>query len=122
MPWVELIQLKDLRMAFFPRQSGTTEQSFQIGAGHGKSPFVLNSSLLTAIRTWFLPNSDGTSGDVLTTDGAGHLSWATPGSASVSGVIIGDQDLGLITDIITANVDFGNAGNIPYSIMNLGAA
>jgi len=106
---------------FFPRQAGTTEQQFQIGAGHGKFPFTFDSSLLTTIRTWFLPNSNGVAGDVLTTDGTGHLSWATPGAASVSGVIIGDTDCGLLSEVITANVNFGNAGNIPYSTINLGA-
>ena len=105
---------------YFPRQAGTTEQQFQVGAGHGKFPFTFDSSLLTAIRTWFLPNSDGVSGDVLTTDGAGHLSWASAGSASVSGVIIGDTTCGLISDIITANVNFGAVGDIPYSTINLG--
>lgn len=28
--------------------------------------------------TWILPDSDGGAGDVLSTDGAGNLSWATP--------------------------------------------
>jgi hypothetical protein len=103
---------------FFPRQAGTTEQSFQIGAGNGKFPFIFDSSLLTAIRTWFLPNSNGANGDVLTTDGAGNLSWASPGAVTVSGVIVGDTDCGLLSDIITSNVDFGSAGNLPYITMN----
>lgn len=32
---------------------------------------------LTADKIWILPSADGTSGQVLTTDGAGTLSWAT---------------------------------------------
>lgn len=34
--------------------------------------------------TWTLPNADGTSSQVLTTDGAGNLSWATPSSGGIS--------------------------------------
>jgi hypothetical protein len=63
-------------MAFFPKQSGTTEQSFQIGAGHGKFTHTINAAGLTANRTWYVPNTNGASGDALITDGAGHLSWS----------------------------------------------
>lgn len=106
----------------YTRQAGTTEQSFEIGAGSGKFPFKFNSSFLTSIRTWFLPNSDGAIGDVLTTDGGGNLSWAPPGVGTVSGVFIGDTDCGLIGSVITAAVDLGSSGNVAYSTINLGAA
>lgn len=35
--------------------------------------------------TWTLPNADGTSGQVLSTDGAGALSWSTPSSGISTG-------------------------------------
>lgn len=69
-------------MAFYPKQSGTTEQSFAIGAGHNKYSFTLDASTLTASRIWTLPNSNGYSGQVLSTDGSGNLSWITTGGAS----------------------------------------
>ena len=105
---------------FYPKQSGTTLDTFQIGAGSGKYPFTLDASGLTSNRTWVIPNSNGSLGDVLTTDGAGNLSWASPGSATISGVIIGDTDCGLISAVITAAVSFGNVGDVPYSTINLG--
>ena len=97
---------------------GTTANSFDIGLN--KQTF--DASGLTSPRVWNLPNSNGTLGNVLTTDGSGGLSWAAPGAVTISGVIYGDQDLGLLSEVITARVDFGNAGDIPYSIMNLGVA
>lgn len=70
-------------MAYYPKQRGTTEQLFSIGAGTNKYTFTLDASTLTAARTWKLPNSNGTSGQVLSTDGAGNLSWVTGGGSSV---------------------------------------
>lgn len=101
----------------FPYIGGTTNDTFSLNK---LSKFILDASGLTSTRIWRLPNSDGSNGNVLTTDGSGNLSWASPGAASVSGVIIGDTDCGLITDIITANVNFGAAGEVPYSTINLG--
>jgi len=109
-------------MANFMSIKGTTQREFQIGVGHNKFPFTLDANGLTSARTWVLPNSNGSLGDVLTTDGAGALSWAAPGAVTISGVIIGDTDCGLLSEIVTANVDFGSASNVPYSTMNLGAA
>jgi hypothetical protein len=36
-------------------------------------------------RVWTLPNADGTTGQVLSTNGSGVLSWATAGSGTVTG-------------------------------------
>ena len=69
-------------MAFYPKQSGTTEQTFQIGAGHGKQPFLLDASGFTSPHTWVLPDSDGTGGYTLSTDGAGNLSWSAAGAST----------------------------------------
>lgn len=52
---------------------GTSERSFDIGLGP-KQTFDANG--LTANRTWVLPDSNGTNGYVLSTDGSGNLSWA----------------------------------------------
>lgn len=43
---------------------------------------------ITSNRIWTLPAADGTSGQVLSTDGAGVLSWAT---ASGGGSSTGDN-------------------------------
>ena len=68
-----------------------------------------------------LPTQVGNSGEVLTTNGT-NATWepVTAIVANVSGVIIGDTDCGLITDILTAAVNFGNISDIPYSTINLG--
>ena len=105
---------------FYPKQSGTTLTSFAIGAGHGKSPFLLDASALYSPITWVIPSNYGSLGDILTTDGSGGLSWASAGSASVSGSISGDNDLGLLGQTIIAKVDFGAASSMPYSISNMG--
>ncbi len=61
---------------YFPRQSGTTSETFQVGAGNGKFPFTIDASDLTSARTWVLPDSDGSPAYVLSTDGSGNLSWS----------------------------------------------
>jgi len=43
------------------------------------------ASVISANVTLTLPNSDGTSGQVLSTDGSGALSWATAGATVVDG-------------------------------------
>ena len=52
---------------------GTTENSFGIGL----QKQVLDASNLTTERTWILPDSNGSSGNVLTTNGSGGLSWGS---------------------------------------------
>ena len=58
---------------------GTSEKSFEIGL---TNKFALDANNLTANRTWVLPDSNGTAGYVLSTDGTGNLSWAAGGSIS----------------------------------------
>lgn len=65
-------------MANYMSIKGTTQQTFQIGAGNGKQPFTLDASGLSSARTWVLPNSNGNVGYTLSTDGAGNLSWSAP--------------------------------------------
>lgn len=71
---------------FYPKQSGTTEQSFEIGAGHNKSGLTIDVTALAGDQTWKIPSTGGSFGDNLTTDGSGNLSWAPPGAASDSTV------------------------------------
>lgn len=49
---------------------------------------MLDASNLTTTRTWTLPDSNGTPGYALTTDGAGVLSWAAMGTGSVTAVSV----------------------------------
>lgn len=60
---------------------GTTERIFDLGLANKQT---FDASSLTANRTWVLPDSTGSPGYVLSTDGAGNLSWAAVGSASDS--------------------------------------
>ena len=41
--------------------------------------------------TFKLPAADGSSGQVLQTDGNGNLSWVTPGTATTNGITMADQ-------------------------------
>ena len=52
---------------------GTIEKTFDIGLTNKQ---VFDASAFTANRTWVLPDSDGSDGHALTTDGAGTLAWA----------------------------------------------
>jgi len=77
---------------------------------------------VSANVTWTLPAADGTSGQVLSTDGSGTLSWATGGGggatpAGVSGSIQindGAGALGAVTDFIwdSANTELDVPGDI----------
>ena len=81
---------------------GTTEKSFDFGLSN---KFTLDASGFTANRTWTLPDSNGTAGYVLSTNGSGVLSWVaqtggggTPGGSNTqvqfnnSGAFGGDAD------------------------------
>ncbi len=57
---------------------GTTENSFEIGLNKQ----VFDASALTAPRTWTLPDSNGSAGYTLSTDGAGTLSWSAAGGST----------------------------------------
>ena len=63
---------------FIPRQSGTTEPIFKIGKG------VLDFSALSSTRLLKFPDANGSAGYVLSTDGAGNLSWSAVGAAADS--------------------------------------
>ena len=77
---------------------------------------------VSANVTWTLPAADGTSGQVLSTDGSGTLSWATGSGggatpAGVSGSIQindGGGALGAVTDFIwdSANTELDVPGDI----------
>jgi hypothetical protein len=67
-------------MAYRIKLDGTTKDVFDIGLHKG----VLDFSALTTQRTLKFPDSNGASGYVLTTDGAGNLTWAAGGGGSTS--------------------------------------
>jgi hypothetical protein len=58
-------------LAFRQKLDGTTRDVFDIGLNKG----ILDFSNLTTSRLLKFPDSDGSSGYVLSTDGAGNLSW-----------------------------------------------
>jgi hypothetical protein len=51
---------------------GTTEKAFDLGL---TNKFTLDATGFTANRTWILPDSNGSNGYVLSTNGSGTLSW-----------------------------------------------
>jgi hypothetical protein len=54
--------------------------------------------------TWTLPSADGTSGQVLSTDGSGALSWASGGGGGGSSITAGDSSVA-VTDAGTGKVE-----------------
>jgi len=63
---------------FIPVQRGTREHKFLVGN------LDLDASVVSTPWTFKFPAGPGTSGFVLTTDGAGTLSWSAIGAASDS--------------------------------------
>lgn len=57
----------------FQKLQGTTSLVFEIGINKG----ILDFSNLTSSRLLKFPDSNGSIGDVLTTDGAGNLNWTS---------------------------------------------
>ena len=64
-------------MAFYQKLDATTKPTF--GIGYDK--IVLDTSAVASPWTWTFPSTPGSTGFVLTTDGAGNLSWVAPGAA-----------------------------------------
>ena len=62
-------------------------------------------------KVYKLPVADGTTGQVLQTDGNGNLSWVTPGTATTNGITMVDKWF------INANYSFSSA-NTHYVIDN----
>jgi len=58
---------------------------------------------VTTNRIWTLPAADGTSSQVLSTNGSGVLSWATAG-----GVGANQADYGLVADAVSSTADYGS--------------
>lgn len=88
---------------------GTTEKVFDLG-NTNKQTF--DASGLTSNRTWVVPDSNGSSGQVLSTDGAGNLSWSTAGTVT-SVAITGANGIGVASSPITSS------GTIALSLGNI---
>lgn len=109
-------------MASFMSLKGTTQQTFSIG---DSIRLTLDATSLSANRTVTWPNynlvwptSSGSSGQSLTTDGAGNLSWSPAGAVTsialtMPGIftVTGSPVTGSGTLTATAA---GNSGGIPY--------
>jgi hypothetical protein len=65
-----------------------------------KSPATVASNV-----TWTLPGTDGTSGQVLSTNGGGTLSWATVGGGALSSRTTKVASTGSVGDGTVTNVD-----------------
>ena len=68
----------------------------------------ISAATLTANRSLIFPDSNGTSGQYLSTDGAGNLSWATP----IGGVISVNSQTGAVS-LTTSNISEGT--NLYYT-------
>jgi hypothetical protein len=62
-------------MAYNADLRGTTRSSLSINAGHSKNTLTLDASALSGSYTLTFPSTTGSSGQVLSTDGTGTLSW-----------------------------------------------
>ena len=72
---------------------GTGAASNLVTLNNGANTFAVNIKAPDALAssvTWTLPVVDGTSGQVLSTNGSGSFSWTTSGNGSPTGVAGGD--------------------------------
>jgi hypothetical protein len=62
--------------------------SFEVRSNDGSQiALAVSTSSVTILNEYTLPATDGTAGQVLTTDGAGQSSWATPAGVTMDDVI-----------------------------------
>lgn len=100
---------------------GTSEKIFDIGLTNKQT---FDASALTANRTWVLPDNSGSTGSILTTNGAGVLNWnntltlgnltytgstLTLGNGTTNGVVINPAD-NSITSIGANSLKLQSAG------------
>ena len=85
--------------------------------------FQAPASVATNV-TWTLPDTDGTTGQVLTTNGGGTLSWATAGAGgSLSSRTTVSGATGTLSNGSTASVDIsGYKGYMLYTVQTSHAA
>lgn len=78
---------------------------------------------VSANKIWTLPAADGTINQVLTTDGAGNLSWSTAGSGG-SGVTLAEDTTSTVDYLVFANSTSGSFstlntnGYLSYNAVN----
>lgn len=83
--------------------AGTTAGTLSL-AGGTSGTITLQTAAAAGTYTLTLPTSDGNSGEVLTTDGSGVLSWGTPAAA---GLTVGTST---ITSGTNTRILYNNAG------------
>ena len=99
-------------MATLYNLRGSTQRVFTIGNLY-TGYFTIDTTNYTTNHTWKLPNSDGTSGYVLTTDGSGNLSWnstVTSFSGGLTGLTPSSATSGVITLAGTLDIGYGGTG------------
>jgi len=104
--------------------SGTTSQLLlTVQTGASSKSLKINTTGLQVNGTYYLPNTDGTAGQVMTTNGAGVTSWASLPSAvniyNTDGTLTADrtvdlngkglyfQDASVLGSIFSVNIDNG---------------
>jgi len=74
--------------------------------GEGTEYVSIKAPALSTSLNLVLPDSNGTSGQVLSTDGSGNLSWVSDSTAGVSSIAAGT---GISVDNSTGNVTISSA-------------
>jgi hypothetical protein len=99
-------------MATYQDLLGVIQNSFKIGL----SGLTINTATGNVSVTW--PATNGSSGQVLTNDGVGNLSWSSSGQGA--SVFAGDLDAGLITEVQVCGLDMGYASVLSSACIDLG--
>ncbi len=99
----------------------TTAGNLSIGGSNNELRFYeganyvgFEAPALSGDKIWVLPSADGSSGQVLTTNGSATLSWATSSGGKVKQVVTASDATLYALSISNATSD--HAGSIAYSI------
>lgn len=122
----------DLANAALPKAGGTltgdllldnqSDLRFGEATGHGGNWVAFQApSTVASNVTWTLPNADGTASQVLSTDGAGTLSWTTPaagaGLNTAQTWTAGQRgEITALTDGATITPDFNDSNNFSVTL------
>lgn len=90
----------------FGGAASAAEMRFFEPSGSGTNYFGLKAQAMSTTETYLWPPTDGSSGDVLTTDGSGTLSFTTPISGGDSITVDGAA---------VVNPDFNDGGDINFT-------
>ena len=110
-----------LQMGPYGSASGNTGEArwYELAANGSTYVGFKAPDSITTSKIWTLPNADGTSGQVLSTNGSGSLSWLTPVSGTVTSVS-GSGPISVATGTTTPAISIANGTTSSVGVVQAG--